>query len=106
MLISLLFVFALVLITDIIDQNADQSTTKTIVTQWGVTNTLVLIVVLSVFSEVLIWKVFGGLLPSGCILLASALPLLSLALRKKYLSSLLVDGALVILYFLIQGLDG
>jgi hypothetical protein len=106
MLISLLFVFALVLITDIIDQNADQSTTKTIVTQWGVTKTLVLIVVLSVFSEVLIWKVFGGLLPSGCILLASALPLLSLTLRKKYLSSLLVDGALLILYFLIQGLDG
>jgi hypothetical protein len=101
MLISLLFVFALVLMTDIIDKHADQSTTKTIVTQWGVAKTVVLILLLSISSEVLIWKVLDGLLPAGRVVAASALPLLSLIFKKKYLSSLLVDSALVVLYLLI-----
>lgn len=100
MLISFLFVFALVLLTDIIDVQIDQHS-KTMATQWGIAATMGFVVGCIVLSEFFMAYFFEGKVPFGKLMMASAMPLASLFLRKKYLSSLLVDGALVILYFLI-----
>jgi hypothetical protein len=98
MVTSLLFVFALVLITDIVDVSHDIKS-KTMVTQWGKSKTIVLIFILVVSAEITLNITFENLHIKGSMLLAAGLPLMSLWLRKKYLTSLLVDGALILVYY-------
>ena len=98
MVTSLLFVFALVLITDIVDVSHDIKS-KTMVTQWGKSKTIVLIFILVVSAEITLNITFENLHIKGSMLLAAGLPLMSLWLRKKYLTSLLVDGALILIYY-------
>ncbi len=100
MLISFLFVFALVLLTDIIDVQEDEYT-KTMATQWGVAVTLCCATFCIILAEISAFYFFEGKVPLGRWIIAGLLPISSLFFRKKYISALLVDGALIILYFLV-----
>lgn len=100
MLISFLFVFSLVLMTEIIDVQVDENT-KTMATMWGEVVTLICAILCLILSEILIGYFFESKIAFGKLMLAGLLPVFSLFFRRKYLSALLVDGALIMFYFLI-----
>jgi hypothetical protein len=101
MIMSISLIFALVLITDIIDDQVDVEV-KTMVSQWGRSLTIVVLLIIILLNEVFVASQLPDVMVPGIMTGMVALPLLSLIMKKNYLSALLVDAVLILLYFLLR----
>ncbi len=101
MVMSISLIFALVLITDIIDDQVDVEV-KTMVSQWGKVLTVVILLVIVLLNEIFVAFQLPNVLAPGIMTGMVAIPLFSLLIKKNYLSALLVDGVLIAIFFLLR----
>jgi hypothetical protein len=90
MIMSIALIFALVLITDIIDDQTDHEV-STMVSRWGKSVTIFVLLVIIGMNEIFISFQLPNVIFPGLMTTIIAIPLISLLWKKNYLSALLVD---------------
>lgn len=101
MIMSIALIFALVLITDIIDDQTDHEV-STMVSRWGKGVTIFVLLVIIGMNEIFISFQLPNVIFPGLMTTIIAIPLISLLWKKNYLSALLVDFVLIFLFFLFR----